>query len=149
MIAHPQWPTLSATMAGRTVANLGREILMSQFHLSNHQKKQNCLSQGSKQGGQDGMVYTGLPYQEYSYPPLQPWRRTSGEGITHQTTYPVTYSPARLDWAATCYPWRWSSKWTSSKMKQLTMFYNTGKNHNHSGCDCYIVLIRAQIDDIQ
>ena len=37
---------------------------MSQFHLSSHQKKQNHLSRGSQQGGQDGMVYTGLPYQE-------------------------------------------------------------------------------------
>ena len=78
MIAHPQQPTLSATMAGRTVANLGRKILTSQFHLNNHQKKQNHLSWGSKQGGQDGMVYTRLPHWEYPYPLLQPWRRTRG-----------------------------------------------------------------------
>ena len=73
----PQWPTLSATMAGRIVTSLERKILTSQFHLSNHQKKQNCLSWGSKEGGQDGMVYTRLPYWEHPYPLLQPWRRTS------------------------------------------------------------------------
>ena len=78
MIAHPQWPTLSAAIASRTVANPGRKILMSQFHLSNHQKKQNCLSWVSKQGGQDRMVYTRLSYWEYPYPLLQTWRRTSG-----------------------------------------------------------------------
>ena len=60
MIAHPQWPTFSATMAGRTVTNPGKEILMSQLHWSNHQRKQNCHSWGSKQGGQDRMVYTRL-----------------------------------------------------------------------------------------
>ena len=70
---------------------------MSQFHLSNHQKKQTHLSRGSKQGGQGRMVYTGLPYWEYPYPLLQPWSRTSREGITHQPTHPITYSPARLN----------------------------------------------------
>ena len=71
-IAHPQWLALSAATASRTVANLGRKIPMSQFHPSNHQKEWNCLSWGSKQGGQDGMVYTRLSYQEYPYLPLQP-----------------------------------------------------------------------------
>ena len=61
MIAHPQWQTLSATIASRTVANPGRKILTSQFHLSNHQKKQNQLSWGSKQGGQGGMSTLGFP----------------------------------------------------------------------------------------
>ena len=143
--------TLSTAMAGRTVANPGRRILMSQFHLSNHQKKENHPSQGSEQEGQDGMVYTGLPYQEYPYPPLQPWRRTSREGITCQPTHPITYSPARLDWAAACYLWRQSSKWKvqSCQWKQLTIFNNTGKNCNHNSCDCYETLIRVQIDNIQ
>ena len=77
MIAHPQQPTLTPAMASRIVTNPESKILMSQFHLSNYQKKQNCLSLGSKQGGQDGMVYTRLPCWEYPYLPLQPWRRIS------------------------------------------------------------------------
>ena len=44
MIAHPQCPTLSIAMAGRIVANPDRKTPMSQFHLSNYQKKQNHLS---------------------------------------------------------------------------------------------------------
>ena len=46
MIAHPQWLTLSTTMAGRTVANLGKEISMSQPHWSNHQRKPNHQNWG-------------------------------------------------------------------------------------------------------
>ena len=91
-------------MASRTVANPGIDILTSQFHLSNHKEKQNHSSWGSKQGGQDRMVYTWLSYWEYPYSPLQPWRRTSGEGITCQPTHPIAYCPARLDWEATYYP---------------------------------------------
>ena len=77
-------PDCSSTMANTLPPQLAgllptqeRKILMSQFHLSNHQKKQNLLSWGSKQGGQDGMFYPRLPYWEYPYPPLQPWKRTS------------------------------------------------------------------------
>ena len=44
MIAHPQHPTLSTAMASRTVANPGRTILISQFHLSNPREKHNGLS---------------------------------------------------------------------------------------------------------
>ena len=80
-----------------------RNALTSQFHLSSHQEKQNHLSWRSPQGGQDGMVYTRLPHQEYPYPPLQPWRRTSGKGVTCQPAHPITNSPTRLNWAATCY----------------------------------------------
>ena len=76
---------------------------MSQFCLSSHQKEQNHLSQGSQQGGQDRMVYTGLPYWEYPYLPLQPWRRISREGVTCQPTHPITFFLTRLDQAATCY----------------------------------------------
>ena len=72
MIAHPQWPALSTTTFARIVTNPERKILTGQFHLSNHQKKLNCLSWGSKQEGQNEMVYTSLPSQEYPYLPLQP-----------------------------------------------------------------------------
>ena len=78
MIACTQWPALSATMADRTVTNPGKEISMSQPHQSNQQRKQNHHKSGSKQGGQDGMVYTRLSYWEYPYLSLQPWRRTTG-----------------------------------------------------------------------
>ena len=54
------------------------KILMSQFHLSNYQKKQNCLSGGSKQRGQDRVVYPRLLCQGYPYPLMQPWRRIGG-----------------------------------------------------------------------
>ena len=57
MIVHQQCLTLSAAMASRSVGNPERKILTSQFCLSNYQKKQNCLSWGSKQRGQDGEVY--------------------------------------------------------------------------------------------
>ena len=77
MIACPQWLTLSATMAGRTVTNLGKEISMSQPHCSNQHRKQNRHISGSKQGGQGRMVYTRLSYWENPYLLLQPWRRTS------------------------------------------------------------------------
>ena len=74
--------TMSDTLChhghGRIVGNPERKILMSQFHLSNYQKKQNHLSWGSKQRGQDGLVSTRLPCWGYPYLPMQSWRRTSG-----------------------------------------------------------------------
>ena len=44
-----------------------------------------------------------LPCQEYPYLPLQPWGRTSREGITCQPAQPITYSSAKLDWAVACF----------------------------------------------
>ena len=101
MIAHPQCLAPSTTMAGRTVANLGRTIWMSQFHLSSLQEEYNCLSWEFWQGSQDGMVYPRLPCWEYPCPPLQPWGRTSREGVTCQPTQPITYSFAKFNWTAT------------------------------------------------
>ena len=37
----------------------------------------------------------------------------------------------------------------SCQQKKLTMLDNMSKNHNHNSCDCCIVLIRVQIDNIQ
>ena len=91
MTAHTQHLTLSATTAGRTVTNLGRKILMSQFCLSNPQKKQNCLSWGYKQGGQDGMVYTRLSYWEYHLPTVTALEED--QQIRHN---PPTHTPHHL-----------------------------------------------------
>ena len=57
----------------------GKNPNASQPLLSNHQEKQNCLGWESKQGGQDGMVYPRLPYQEYPSPLLQSRRRTNAD----------------------------------------------------------------------
>ena len=78
MIAHQQCLTLSTTTASRTVSNQGRKTLMNLFHQSNYEMRQNCLNWGSKQRGQDGIVSIRLPCQGYPFPPMQPWRRTSG-----------------------------------------------------------------------
>ena len=78
MIAHQQCPTLSDAMAGRTVSNQGRKTLMNWFHQNNYQMRQNHHSWGSKWRGEDGMASIRFPCQEYPFPLMQHWRRTSG-----------------------------------------------------------------------
>ena len=91
MIAHPEWQIPSTATASTTVATPGRRLPMSQFHLSDYWRMKNCPKWGFKQG-QDGMVYLGCPIRNTPTHSYSPGGGTSGEGIIHQPTHPVTYS---------------------------------------------------------
>ena len=76
------------------------------------------------------MVYTTLSYQEYPY--------TSHHLFSHKTQLGSCLLPLK-------------TKFTMKKFKTETVkiLDNTGDNHNHNDSDCYIVLIRTQVDNIQ
>ena len=91
------------------------------------------------------MVYTRLSYQEYPYLPLQPWRRTSREGVP--ANLPIPSLIPLQDFTGPL-PATFEDEVQGHQQKQLTVLDNTNKNHNHNDNDGYIIPIRTQVDNI-